>query len=194
MQQNNQNMTGFQNSMRKNSWQEPKSLYEMKGKKMSGYGVGGDSRLDAFDRRDMEEEPARQREREALSAMLERPKGRDGKPLMKDGKPVLSDVEDRAVEAHQNWLASGGTGHPEDSIGKEELRGILRDHSRWRDLGETGIETVIDKFREHLRAIHDSHMSTLDQDEVDMTTDALQKQNRYESYDRLSDVYRPKTK
>lgn len=29
MQQNNQDMTGFQNSMRKNSWQKPKSLYEM---------------------------------------------------------------------------------------------------------------------------------------------------------------------
>jgi len=28
MQQNNQDMTGFQNSMRKNSWQKPKSLYE----------------------------------------------------------------------------------------------------------------------------------------------------------------------
>ena len=29
MQQNTQDMTGFQNSMRKNSWQKPKSLYEM---------------------------------------------------------------------------------------------------------------------------------------------------------------------
>lgn len=176
MQQNNQNITAFQNSMRKNSWQKPKSLYEM-----GGYGVGGDSNLDAFDRRDMEEEPARQREREALNAILVRPKGRDGKPLMdKNGKPVLSDVEDLAIETHQKWLANGGTGQPEDSIGKEEIRDILSGHSRWRDLGETGIETVTDKFKKHLSDTHDSHMSMLDQDEVDMTTDALQKQNRYQ--------------
>lgn len=31
MQQNNQDLTGFQNSMRKNSWQKPRSIHEMNG-------------------------------------------------------------------------------------------------------------------------------------------------------------------
>jgi hypothetical protein len=46
MQQNNQDMIGFQNSMRKNSWQKPKSIVEM-----NGGGHVNQAAFDAEDRR-----------------------------------------------------------------------------------------------------------------------------------------------
>ena len=172
MQQNNQNITAFQNSMRKNSWQKPKSLYEM-----GGYGVGGDSNLDAFDRRDMEEEPARQREREALNAILVRPKGKDGKPLKnEDGTPVLSDVEDLAAQAHQNFVDSGGTGH--HGVGKAEAHGILSDHGSWRSLSDSAKDTVVGEFMTILNGIHDHHMASQEYDGRLLAADAAMKRNR----------------
>jgi len=63
MQQNNQDMIGFQNSMRKNSWQKPKSIVEMNG--------GGHVYQDAFDaedRRRQSFEDAAKREVEDLTS------------------------------------------------------------------------------------------------------------------------------
>lgn len=139
MQQNNQDMTGFQNSMRKNSWQKPKSLYEM---------------------------------------------NNDEQGL----KAIRADLKDIAAEAHQEWLANDGTGHPRDSIGEGEANDILRDHPSWRSLSDSARDDARLDFMAHLSDIHDSHMSMLDQDEEDMRTDAFEKQNRYESYDRLSEA------
>ena len=181
MQQNNQEMTGFQNSMRKNSWQKPKSLYEMNG--------GGHVNQGDFDREDAARQPARRADEEGLNALLVRPKGKDGKPVMdKDGKPVLSDVEDLAIQAHQEWLSSDGTGHPADSIGEAEATDILSDHRSWRSLSDSARDHARRYFMAHLSDIHDSHKSMVDQDEEDMKTDALQKQGRYESYNRLSEA------
>ena len=134
MQQNNQEMTGFQNSMRKNSWQKPKSLYEMNG--------GGDE--------------------QGLKA-------------------IRADLKDIAAQAHQEWLANDGTGHPRDSIGEAESNDILSDHRSWRSLSDSARDDARLDFMAHLSDIHDSHMSMLDQDEEDMRTDAFEKQNRYES-------------
>ena len=134
MQQNNQDMTGFQNSMRKNSWQKPKSLYEMNG--------GGDE--------------------QGLKA-------------------IRADLKDIAAQAHQEWLANDGTGHPRDSIGEAESNDILRDHPSWRSLSDSARDDARRDFMAHLSDIHDSHMFMLDQDEEDMRTDAFEKQNRYES-------------
>lgn len=151
MQQNNQEMTGFQNSMRKNSWQKPKSLYEMNG--------GGHVNQGDFDARDRMQEPARRADQEGLNALLVRPKGKDGKPLKnKDGTPVLSDVEDLASEAHAEWLANDGTGH--HGIGKEEAHDILRGHSSWRSLSDSARDTAVGEFMTILNGIHDDHMAT----------------------------------
>jgi hypothetical protein len=57
MQQNNQDMIGFQNSMRKNSWQKPKSLVEM-----NGGGHVNQAAFDAEDRRRQSFEDAAERE------------------------------------------------------------------------------------------------------------------------------------
>ena len=147
MQQNNQEMTGFQNSMRKNSWQKPKSLYEMNG--------GGHVNQGDFDREDAARQPARRADEEGLNALLVRPKGKDGKPLMnKDGTPVLSDVEDLAAKAHAEWLANDGTGHPRDTFGKEEVTDYLREHPSWRNLSGDAKDDVIGEFMAHLSNIH----------------------------------------
>lgn len=138
MQQNNQDMTGFQNSMRKNSWQKPKSLYEMN----------------------------------------------DEQGL----KAIRADLKDIAAQAHQEWLANDGTGHPRDSVGEAEATDILRDHRSWRSLSDSARDDARRDFMAHLSDIHDSHMSMLDQDEEDMRTDAFEKQGRYESYNRLSEA------
>lgn len=179
MQQNNQDMTGFQNSMRKNSWLKPKSLYEM-----DGYGVGGDSNLDAFDRRDAERQKGRDADKAALSAILDRPKGRDGKPLMdKDGKPVLSDAEYLAAEAHQDFLDNDGIGH--HGVGKAEASDILRSHPTWKSLSDSAREHAIDTLVSHVDKIHDSYVeSTIaqhgpDEDEEEMKVNALHQQGKF---------------
>lgn len=87
MQQNNQDMVGFQNSMRKNSWQKPKSLYEMNG--------GGHVNQPAFDARDREREMYRKAGSEALARI---------------------DFDDLAAQAHKDYLESGGTGDIKDVI------------------------------------------------------------------------------
>ena len=179
MQQNNQDMTAFQNSMRKNSWQKPKSIYEMNG--------GGHVNQGDFDREDAARQLGRDADEAGLNALLVRPKGKDGKPVMdKDGKPVLSDVEDLAIQAHQEFVANNGTGH--HGIGEEEASDILSNHPRWESLSDSARKHATDTLISHVNDIHNSHMSMLDQDAVDMTTDALQKQGRYESYDRLSEA------
>ena len=151
MQQNNQDMVGFQKSMRKNSWQKPKSIYEMNG---GGHVYQGD-----FDARDAAEEPYRRRDQEGLNALLVRPKGKDGKPLKnKDGTPVLSDVEDLAAKAHKEFVDSGGTGH--HGIGKEEAHDYLSDHRSWRSLSDDARDTVLGEFMAHLSDIHAAHVAT----------------------------------
>ena len=161
MQQNNQDMTGFQNSMRKNSWQKPKSLYEMNG--------GGHVNQGDFDARDRMQEPARRADEEGLKA-------------------IRSDLKDIASKAHAEWLVNDGTGHPSDSVGEAESNDYLREHPSWRNLSDSARDDVRRDFMAHLSDIHDSHMSMLDQDEEDMRTDALEKQGRYESYNRLNEV------
>ena len=169
MQQNNQEMTGFQNSMRKNSWQKPKSLYEMNG--------GGHVNQGDFDVRDRMQEPARRADEEGLNALLERPKGKDGKPLKnKDGTPVLSDVEDLAAQAHQNFVDSGGTGH--HGIGKAEAHGILGDHGSWGSLSDSAKDTVVGEFMTILNGIHDDHMASQEYDGRLLAADAAMKRNR----------------
>ena len=137
-------MVGFQNSMRKNSWQKPKSLYEMNG---GGHVYQGD--FDAYDRG---QEPARRADEEGLKALLERPKGKDGKPLKEYGIPVPSDVEELAFKAYKEFLDNGGTGH--HGIGKEEAHDILRDHSSWRSLSDSARDTAVGKFMSILNDIH----------------------------------------
>ena len=169
MQQNNQDMIGFQNSMTKNSWQKPKSLYEMNG---GGHVFQGD-----FDREDAARQPARNADEAGLKAFLERPKGKDGKPLKnKDGTPVLSDVEDLAAQAHQNFVDSGGTGH--HGIGKAEAHDILRGHGSWGSLSGSAKDTVVDEFITILNGIHDDHMASQEYDGRLLAADAAMKRNR----------------
>ena len=96
-------------------------------------------------------------------------------------KAIRADLKDIAAQAHQEWLANDGTGHPGDSIGEAEATDILRDHRSWRSLSDSARDDARLDFMAHLSDIHDSHMSMLDQDEEDMRTDAFEKQNRYES-------------
>ena len=95
-------------------------------------------------------------------------------------KAIRADLKDIAAQAHQEWLANDGTGHPRDSIGEAESNDILRDHPSWRSLSDSARDDARRDFMAHLSDIHDSHMSMLDQDEEDMRTDAFEKQNRYE--------------
>ena len=96
-------------------------------------------------------------------------------------KAIRADLKDIAAQAHQEWLANDGTGHPRDSIGEAESNDILSDHRSWRSLSDSARDDARLDFMAHLSDIHDSHMSMLDQDEEDMRTDAFEKQNRYES-------------
>ena len=96
-------------------------------------------------------------------------------------KAIRADLKDIAAQAHQEWLANDGTGHPRDSIGEAESNDILRDHPSWRSLSDSARDDARLDFMAHLSDIHDSHMSMLDQDEEDMRTDAFEKQGRYES-------------
>lgn len=162
-------MIGFQNSITKNSWQNPKSIYEMNG--------GGHVNQGDFDVRDRMQEPARRADEEGLKALLERPKGKDGKPLKnEDGTPVLSDVEDLAAEAHEEFVNSGGTGH--HGIGKEEAHGILRNHSSWRSLSDSARDTAVGQFMTILNGIHDDYMATQEADGRAWYADAAMKRNR----------------
>jgi hypothetical protein len=63
MQQNNQDMIGFQNSIRKNSWQKPKSIVEM-----NGGGHVNQAAFDAEDRRRQSFEDAAEREIKDLTS------------------------------------------------------------------------------------------------------------------------------
>jgi len=138
-------MTGFQNSMRKNSWQKPNSLYEMNG--------GGNVFQGAFDREDAARQPARDADEAGLSAILDRPKGRNGKPLMdKNGNPVLSDVEDLAAKAHQEFVKNEGTGH--HGVGEAEASVILSGHRSWRSLSDSARKHAIDTLISHINDIH----------------------------------------
>ena len=134
MQQNNQEMTGFQNSMRKNSWQKPKSLYEMNG---GGHVYQGD-----FDR----EDAARQLGRDADKLRSDR----SDKSL----EYIRKDLKSIAAEAYQEWLANDGTGHPRDSIGEAESNDILRDHPSWRSLSDGARDAARRDFMDHLSDIH----------------------------------------
>jgi len=176
MQQNNPDMIGFQNSLTKNSWQKPKSLYEMNG---GGHVFQGD-----FDREDAARQPARDADEAGLRAILNRPKGEDGKPLMdKDGKPVLSDVEDLAAKAHQEFVDNDGTGH--HGIGEAEASDILRDHPTWRSLSNSARKYAIATLISHVDKIHDSYVeSTIaqhgpDEDEEEMKVNALHQQGKF---------------
>lgn len=133
MQQNNQDMVGFQNSMRKNSWQNPKSIYEMNG--------GGHVNQGDFDVRDRMQEPARRADEEGLKA-------------------IRSDLKDIAAKAHAEWLANDGTGHPSDSVGEAESTDYLNDHPSWRNLSDNARDDVRRDFMAHLSDIHDDHMAT----------------------------------
>ena len=95
-------------------------------------------------------------------------------------KAIRADLKDIAAQAHQEWLANDGTGHPGDSIGEAEATDILRDHRSWRSLSDSARDDARRDLMAHLSDIHDSHMSMLDQDEEDMRTDAFEKQGRYE--------------
>lgn len=135
MQQNNQDLTGFQNSIRKNSWQKPRSIHEMN---------GGDH-----------------------------------------AKSIRSDLKDLAAKAYGEFLDNDGTGHPKDTFGKAESYDYLSQHPAWRNLSDSAKDDIHRDFIAHLGDIHDSHMdSTIEQhgpnqDEMDMYTDALQKQGRF---------------
>jgi hypothetical protein len=128
MQQNNQDMVGFQNSMRKNSWQKPRSIYEMNG---GGHVFQGD-----FDRRDAELTPGRRANKAALGAI----------------KP---DLEGLANHAYQEFLDNDGTGH--HGIGGPEAVSYLKDHPSWEDLSDSSRDDVVRAFIAHVDAIHDHH-------------------------------------
>ena len=127
-------MTGFQNSLRKNSWQKPKSLYEMNG---GGHVFQGD-----FNR----EDAARQLGRDADKDRSDR----SDKSL----EYIRKDLKSIAAQAHQEWLDNDGTGHPADSMGKEEVTDYLNDHPSWRTLSDGAKDAVIGEFVAHLSNIH----------------------------------------
>jgi len=128
MQQNNPDLTGFQNSIRKNSWQKPNSLYEM-----NGYGVGGDSNLDAFNRRDAERQKGRDADEEGLRA-------------------IRADLKDIAAQAHQEFVENDGTGH--HGIGEAEAKDILSDHPTWKSLSDSARDDI---WRDLVSHIDDTH-------------------------------------
>jgi len=128
MQQNNPDLTGFQNSIRKNSWQKPNSLYEM-----NGYGVGGDSNLDAFNRRDAERQKGRDADEEGLRA-------------------IRADLKDIAAQAHQEFVENDGTGH--HGIGEAEAKDILSDHPTWKSLSDSAIDEIWRDLVSHIDDIH----------------------------------------
>jgi len=138
-------MTGFQNSMRKNSWQKPKSLYEM-----DGYGVGGDSNLDAFNRRDAELQPARDANEEGLKA-------------------IRADLKDIAAKAHKEFVDNDGTGH--HGIGKAEATDILRDHPSFNSLSDSGRDDIWRDLVSHIDDIHAAHMADQEADGRDWYND-----------------------
>jgi hypothetical protein len=153
MQQNNQDITGFQNSMRKNSWQKPKSLYEMNG--------GGHVNQPAFDARDREREMYRKAGSEALSRI---------------------DFQDLAAQAHKDYLETGGKGDIKDVIATvdpslyipfRELPSHAHD-----DAHEAFKEALYGEHESHMRALHAADEKD-DQDTMDMYTDALQKQGKF---------------
>ena len=138
MQQNNQDMVGFQNSMRKNSWQKPKSIYEMNG---GGHVYQGD-----FDR----EDAARQLGRDADKQRSDLSK--------KSFERIMDDVRGIAAKAHEEWLANDGTGHPFDTFGKEESTDYFNGHPNWNSLSKDAKDDVLSSFMDHLGDIHNDHL------------------------------------
>ena len=134
MQQNNPDMIAFQNSITKNSWLKPKSIYEMNG---GGHVFQGD-----FDR----EDAARQLGRDADEQRSNLSK--------KSLEYIRKDLKSIAAQAHQEWLANDGTGHPRDSIGEAESNDILRNHPSWRSLSDSARDDVRRDFMAHLSDIH----------------------------------------
>ena len=146
MQQNNADMIGFQNSMTKNSWQNPKSIYEMHG--------GGHVNQGDFDR----EDAARQLGRDADEQKSNLSK--------KSLERIRENLKDVALDAYQDWLENDGIGHPRDifgstisSHGKEESIDYLASHDKtkhdWRNLDDDARSAAIRGFRYHLGGIHE---------------------------------------
>lgn len=165
MQQNNPDMIGFQNSITKNSWQKPKSLYEMNG---GGHVYQGD-----FDR----EDAARQLGRDADKQRSDLSKKSFGR--------IMDDVKGIAAKAHEEWLANDGTGHPFDTFGEAESTDYLNDHPSWKSLSNDAKHDVRRGFMAHLGDIHDSYVDSIiaqhgpDQDTEEMKVNALQKQGKF---------------
>jgi len=138
-------MVGFQNSMRKNSWQKPKSIYEMNG---GGHVYQGD-----FDR----EDAARQLGRDADEQRSDVSK--------KSLERIRENLKDVALDAYQEWLENDGIGHPTDTFGRSvsshgegESTDYLAFHDKtkhdWCNLDDNARSAAIMMFRSHLSSIH----------------------------------------
>jgi hypothetical protein len=157
MQQNNQDMTGFQNSLRKNSWQKPKSLYEAKAS--------------------MDLEKIAQ---SAYNSMKEQ------EPGFFSGTQAFThsdkgDVFERGVS---NNLVNRGRDrvvvNPKMIV---QVHGDESDANALRGMSETEMESLGDELVGHLEKHHrnetDIERGTPDEDIMDMYTDALQKQAKF---------------
>lgn len=173
MQQNNQDMVGFQNSMRKNSWQKPMSLIEQT-----------NSLRDNFENH--------------ISDLVH---GTEGEPGLYDAymESLPKGIVPTQITGfhHDPNSAHSGTGFKKIEGGvslaldAHDALSSLGDRAKgrsYRDLSDVDQERVRDMFVDAMSQRHQAEMMEPDQDEIDMTTDALENQGRYESYNRLNEV------
>jgi len=179
MQTNNPDMTGFQNSMTKNSWLKPKSIVEMNG--------GGHVYQDEFDaedrRRQSNLDAAQQRvDRILNSNSFDSTIKGAHQDLMSD-MPGADTVHDwihdsKGFHSGPGLKQSGkkilGSFDPDIVIDQLPRMGSFSDYER--EMLHSGIMNALNKE-------HDSHMGAqkaaeqyeADQDEIDMQTDVAQK-------------------
>lgn len=173
MQQNNPDMIGFQNSRRKNSWQKPMSLIEQT-----------NSLRDNFEN--------------YISDLVH---GAEGQPGLYHSymESLPKGIVPTQITGfhHDPNSAHSGTGFKkiEDGVSlaldAHDALSSLGDRAKgrsYRDLSDVDQERVRDMFVNAMSQRHQAEMMEPDQDEIDMTTDALEKQGRYESYNRLSEA------
>jgi len=183
MQQNNQDMIGFPNSMRANSWQKPMSIVQMN--------VGGHVYQDAFDaedrRRQSNLDAAQQRVDQILNSNSFDSAIKGAHQDLMSDMPGADTVHDwihdsKGFHSGTGLKQSGkkilGSFDPDIVIDQLPRMGSFSDDER--EMLHSGIMNALNKE-------HDSHMGAqkaaeqheADQDTMDMYTDALQKQGKF---------------
>jgi hypothetical protein len=179
MQQNNQDMIGFQNSMRKNSWQKPKSIVEM-----NGGGHVNQAAFDAEDRRRQSNlDAAQQRVDQILNSNSFDTAVKGAHQDLMSDMPGADTVHDWIHDSKGFHSGPGLKQSGEKILGSFDPNIVVDQLPRMGSFSDDEREMLHSGIMDALNKEHNSHMGAqkaaeqheADQDEIDMQTDVAQK-------------------